>query len=47
MKQAYYELRIARPLLDRLHELLDENRYSGRECEDDELHQGAKVVLIS
>ena len=43
MKQAYFELRPTRPQLDRVMELLDTNRYSGKECERDEHHQGAKV----
>ena len=40
----YYEVREIRPKLKRLKEMLGENMFSGNECEDDEYHQGKKVV---
>ena len=43
MKQAYYEIRPIRPKLDRLKHMLEENKYSGDECENDEHHKGCKV----
>ena len=43
MKHEYYELRKIKPRLKRLGELLQENVYSGWECEGEEVHQGKKV----
>jgi len=43
MKHEYYELRKIKPRLKRLRELLQENVYSGWECEGEEEHQGKKV----
>lgn len=40
----YFELRPTKPKLRKLRLLLDENQYCGRECEEDELHQGKKVM---
>ncbi|XP_062595817.1 sister chromatid cohesion protein DCC1-like [Saccostrea cucullata] len=38
----YYELRPCKPKVSKLKKLLEENMYSGRECEQDEEHQGHK-----
>ncbi|KAI0219466.1 Sister chromatid cohesion protein DCC1 [Lamellibrachia satsuma] len=43
MKHEYYELRKIKPRLKHLGELLQENVYSGWECEGEEVHQGKKV----
>lgn len=39
----YYELRPCKPKVAKLKKLLEENMYSGKECEEDEQHQGHKV----
>ncbi|XP_078318948.1 sister chromatid cohesion protein DCC1-like isoform X2 [Crassostrea virginica] len=41
----YYELRPCKPRISKLKKLLEENMFSGRECEDDEQHQGHKYSL--
>lgn len=38
----YFELRHCKPKLRKLRMLLEENMYSGKECEEDEEHQGRK-----
>lgn len=43
VKHEYYELREIPPRLKRLQNLLEENQYSGPECEEDHEHQGSKV----
>ena len=43
----YYEVREIRPKLKRLRELLEENMFSGMECENDEYHQGKKVASLN
>ena len=40
----YYEVREIRPKLKRLKEMLEENMFSGNESENDDYHQGKKVV---
>ena len=39
----YFELRPTKPRLKVLRQMLDENPYSGEECEEDEEHNGKKV----
>ncbi|XP_076462802.1 sister chromatid cohesion protein DCC1-like [Babylonia areolata] len=41
----YFELRPVKPRLKKLRQMLDENHYSGRECEEDEQHQGNKYTM--
>nr|XP_022319946.1 sister chromatid cohesion protein DCC1-like isoform X2 [Crassostrea virginica] len=41
----YYELRPCKPRISKLKKLLEENMFSGRECEEDEQHQGHKYSL--
>ncbi|XP_025111078.1 sister chromatid cohesion protein DCC1-like isoform X1 [Pomacea canaliculata] len=41
----YFELRIIKPRLQKLKHLLDENQYSGQECEEDPQHQGKKYTM--
>ncbi|ESP05567.1 hypothetical protein LOTGIDRAFT_208569 [Lottia gigantea] len=43
--QTYYELRPCKPKLKKLKEVLERNPYSGKECENDEHHQGKKYTL--
>lgn len=43
MLHKYFELRPCKPRLKKLKELLEENYYSGKECEEDEDHHGTKV----
>ncbi|KAJ8306366.1 hypothetical protein KUTeg_016911 [Tegillarca granosa] len=38
----YYELRPCKPKLKKLKQLLEENMFAGKECENDEHHQGKK-----
>ncbi|XP_046353468.2 sister chromatid cohesion protein DCC1-like isoform X1 [Haliotis rufescens] len=40
----YFELRPCKPRLRKLKALLQENQYSGRECEEDEDHRGRKYT---
>lgn len=40
----YFELRHCKPKLKKLRMLLEENMYSGKECEEDEEHQGKKYT---
>lgn len=42
----YYELRPCKPRISKLKKLLEENMFSGRECEEDEQHQGQKVRKV-
>ena len=39
----YFELRPIKPRLQMLRQMLNENQYSGEECEEDEEHKGKKV----
>ncbi|KAL8615987.1 hypothetical protein ACOMHN_014949 [Nucella lapillus] len=41
----YFELRPMKPRLKKLRQMLEENHYSGRECEEDEHHQGNKYTM--
>ncbi|KAK7490469.1 hypothetical protein BaRGS_00018255 [Batillaria attramentaria] len=41
----YFELRPVKPRLRTLRHLLEENLYSGHECEEDEQHQGKKYTM--
>lgn len=41
----YYELRHCKPKVAKLKKLLEENMYSGKECEEDEQHQGHKYCF--
>jgi len=41
----FFELRPAKPRLLKLRTLLAVNQYSGPSCEEDEEHQGKKVVF--
>ncbi|XP_063402344.1 sister chromatid cohesion protein DCC1-like isoform X1 [Mytilus trossulus] len=43
-KYNYYELRHCKPKVKKLRLLLEENMYSGKECEEDEEHQGGKYT---
>ncbi|XP_064605372.1 sister chromatid cohesion protein DCC1-like isoform X2 [Liolophura sinensis] len=45
MLHSYYELRRCKPRLKKLKELLEENYYSGKECEEDEDHHGNKYTF--
>ncbi|GAB1603365.1 Hypothetical predicted protein [Argonauta hians] len=40
--KTYYEMKPCRARLEKLRHLLEENVYSGEECEEDETHQGNK-----
>ncbi|KAK6179587.1 hypothetical protein SNE40_011911 [Patella caerulea] len=40
----YYELRPCKPKVKKMKELLEKNLYSGKECEQDEQHQGKKYT---
>ncbi|KAK7100068.1 sister chromatid cohesion protein DCC1-like [Littorina saxatilis] len=41
----YYELRPVKPKLRVLRQMLNENQYSGRECEEDDQHTGKKYTM--
>ena len=43
MLYKYYELRPCKPKVKKLKELLEQNEFSGKECEEDDEHQGPKV----
>ncbi|XP_041359133.1 sister chromatid cohesion protein DCC1-like isoform X2 [Gigantopelta aegis] len=40
----YYELRPCKPKVKKLKKLLEQNEFSGKECEEDEEHQGSKFT---
>ncbi|XP_029641247.1 sister chromatid cohesion protein DCC1-like [Octopus sinensis] len=42
--KTYYEMKPCKAKLEKLRHVLEENIYSGQECEDDEAHQGKKYT---